>query len=55
MDEKEVHVIPNGDLREHAPSQDCWCHPSPDDDCPVVWVHHSMDERESYEQGRKLQ
>jgi hypothetical protein len=51
----DVHVIPNGDLREHEASSKCWCKPSPDDDCDRVWVHHALDERESYEEGRALQ
>lgn len=48
------HVVPIGDLREHKVSSDCWCKPVQDDEEPNVWVHSSMDERESYENGRKM-
>ncbi len=44
------HVIPINDLREHVVSVDCWCHPLLDDD---VVIHNSLDQRESYEEGRK--
>jgi hypothetical protein len=47
-----VHVVPLNDLREHTASPDCWCKPTEDDEYPDVWVHHSMDEREQYDQGR---
>ena len=50
-----IHVVPLNDLREHDTSLTCWCHPTPEDDEPRVVLHHSMDERESYEQGRALQ
>lgn len=47
------HVVPMGDLREHDSSKDCWCNPTPDEDEPAVWVHHSMDRREhTCEQGK---
>ena len=50
-----THVMPLNDLREHDCAVDCWCRPTQDDECPEVWVHHSMDEREKYETGaRKL-
>jgi hypothetical protein len=49
-----MHVVPVGDLREHTTDEKCWCNPSVDDDDLLV-IHNSMDERESYEQGRKLQ
>lgn len=49
-----IHVIPTGDLREHDTSKDCWCHPTPADDELDVIVHHSMDRREEYEDGRAL-
>lgn len=48
-----IHVIPRGDLRDHDQSPECWCRP--DEDEPGLWVHNSLDGRESYEQGRKLQ
>lgn len=49
----ERHVVPVGDLREHLPAG-CWCDPRRNDEDPMVVVHHSADERESYEQGRPL-
>jgi hypothetical protein len=47
------HVIPLDDLREHRVSLKCWCDPTPEADDPRVVVHHSMDQREQYEIGRK--
>lgn len=49
-----THVVPVGDLREHITDRECWCNPSVDDDDLIV-IHNSMDERESYEEGRKPQ
>jgi hypothetical protein len=48
-----LHVMPRDDLREHTSSVDCWCRPTPDAEEPSVIVHHSMDRREEYEEGRK--
>lgn len=45
------HVRPINDLRPHAWA-DCWCDPTDDDG---IAVHHSMDRREEYEQGRRAQ
>lgn len=45
------HVVPVSDTRMHLP-QDCWCGPTQDAEDPDLFVHHSADERESYEQGR---
>lgn len=50
----EYHVVPNNDLREHECAQECWCHPTKDDDFPNIFTHHSMDLREQYENGRSL-
>ena len=52
-DSKALHVVPLNDLREHIASQDCWCKPT-EDDVDDVWIHHAMDKREEYEEGRKL-
>lgn len=49
----EYHIMPIADLREHDLSPSCWCKPTQDEDEPSVWIHHSMDRREEYEQGRK--
>lgn len=53
--EERWHVVPVDDLREHNSSKTCWCHPTPDDEDPGIYVHHSMDQREEYEKGRPLQ
>jgi hypothetical protein len=45
-----IHVTPLDDLREHFRSPDCWCGPTEEDG---YFVHHSMDRREEYENGRK--
>lgn len=48
-----THVVPVNDLKEHVTDgAECWCNPVIDD---LVVIHNSMDERESYEEGRKLQ
>ena len=49
-----LHIVPINDLREHVASKDCWCKPTEDDQIEDVWIHHAMDEREEYEEGRKL-
>ena len=36
------HIVPEGDLREHTLTPDCWCHPRSDD---------ALDQREKYETG----
>ena len=52
-EDANIHVVPLNDLREHEASRDCWCNPTEDEGWPGVWVHHSMDRREEYEEGRK--
>ena len=47
-----IHVVPINDLREHTCSTECWCKPTVDEDDDIA-IHHSMDRREEYEQGRK--
>lgn len=44
------HVMPITDLREHVAREDCWCRPTDDEG---ILVHHSMDRREEFEEGRK--
>jgi hypothetical protein len=51
----DIHTYPLDDLREHEMKLDCWCHPTPDAEFAELILHRAMDERESYEQGRKLQ
>lgn len=56
MNTRPIHVIPLDDLRNHEASMECWCNPTPDEEEPLVILHHSMDGREAYESGeRKLQ
>jgi hypothetical protein len=43
-------VYPLNDLREHDTEGNCWCDPTDDEG---LRVHHSMDRREDYENGRK--
>lgn len=47
------HIVPLNDLREHEPTPQCWCMPTPDDEHDV-WVHHSLDGREAFETGERL-
>jgi len=46
-----AEVMPIADLRPHLFGEECWCVPTWDE---YVLVHHSMDKREEYEQGRPL-
>lgn len=47
------HIYPVEDLKPHELSgSTCWCNPTVEDD---LVIHNSMDERETYEEGRKLQ
>lgn len=48
-----THVVPTSDLREHITDGQCWCNPEVDE--YLVVIHNSMDERETYEEGRKTQ
>ncbi len=51
----KIHTYPLNDLREHqTDGDDCWCNPRIEEDGAHI-IHNSMDERESYEEGRKLQ
>lgn len=54
MSEDSWHITPIGDLRDHEQSPRCWCKPTEDDEVPNLWIHHSMDRREEYEEGRAL-
>lgn len=47
---EQTQVIPINDLRPHVVDGPCWCNPTNDDG---VLVHHSMDRREEFEEGRK--
>lgn len=48
-----IHTMPLNDLREHVDSPDCWCRPTEDSEAVGLFIHHSLDRREEYEQGRK--
>lgn len=50
-----TYVIPVNDFKDHELTPECWCRPTPDEENPNLYVHHSMDGREDYEQGRKMQ
>ena len=53
-----IHVVPLNDWREHVCDTPCWCNPTLDTGeewgHDIVFIHHSMDRREEFEQGRKL-
>lgn len=53
FEQHHYHVMPVDDLREHCPAVDCWCHPTQDDECPNVFVHHALDGREMFETGER--
>lgn len=49
-----AQLTPNGDLREHDLEPGCWCRPTRDPEADLrdgFWIHHSMDNRELYEEG----
>lgn len=48
-----LHVMPINDLREHISKAECFCKPFYVGD--GVYLHNSLDRREEYEEGRKLQ
>jgi hypothetical protein len=51
-----MHCLPISDLRVHELDLDgnCWCHPIESPDTADYWVHNSLDGREKYEDGQKL-
>ena len=51
MNERDLHVLPIDDLRDHEESRDCWCAPtvSQEPDADPVVVHHAADGRELVE------
>lgn len=54
--DNSLHCIPGNDLKPHWLDRNgtCWCHPTEDNERPDFWVHHSLDGREEYEEGRAL-
>lgn len=49
-----LHIIPLNDTRDHMPFPECWCAPEEDAEHQGVFVHHSADGREDFEEGRRL-
>jgi len=53
-----LHIVPLADFREHDIDMHCWCHPTLDDGWEYgqekIYVHHSMDGREQFEEGKRL-
>lgn len=37
--QKEFHVVPTNDIREHYDKKNCWCEPRQSEKHPDVWVH----------------
>lgn len=54
MSNRVVHVVPRNDLREHVMLRTCWCKPRQDTQDDDLYIHNAMDQRETYEHGRKL-
>lgn len=53
--EREQHIVPLDDLKEHEIHRFCWCRPVATADDDDVLVHNSLDGREQFETGsRKL-
>lgn len=50
------HCLPINDLKPHELDQNgtCWCHPTESPDVADYWIHNSLDGREKYEEGQKL-
>jgi hypothetical protein len=48
----DVHTVPVDDIREHEPSEDCWCEPEYYVDIGLI-VHNSADGREKFETGER--
>ena len=46
--------MPVNDLRDHEITLQCWCCPTEDDECPGLFVHHAMDQREQFENGERV-
>ena len=50
----DEHVMPVNDLRDHEITLKCWCGPTEDAECPGLFVHHAMDQREQFENGERV-
>jgi hypothetical protein len=44
-----LHVVPEGDLKDHPLVTTCWCHPTRSVEDPGVIIHNSLDGREAFE------
>ena len=54
-DNGDCHVMPVDDLKPHCLDTDCWCRPEElESEGCIIFSHSAMDDRESYERGRKL-
>lgn len=51
--EISIHLVPNDDYRPHDLDESCWCKPVEEE--PSYFLHNSLDGREAYEEGRRLQ
>lgn len=50
--DSDVHIVPEGDLKEHQETRSCWCDPrliQEGKEDNVIVVHASMDGRELIE------
>lgn len=52
----DSHIVPGGDIREHEPSEVCWCNPTLIDHPQVGMClqHKALDNREVYLNGKKM-
>ena len=48
LDNDDIHVIPEYDLKEHILSTECWCKPQDDELTPNVKIHNALDKREIF-------
>lgn len=53
MTDNTLHVMPVNDLKEHTPNTDCWCNPTQDTEELELYIHHALDGREAYENGKR--
>lgn len=49
---EQDHLVPVGDYRDHDYSDECWCKPR--EITHGFFSHNSLDRREEYEYGRRL-
>ncbi|RTL03548.1 hypothetical protein EKK58_12835 [Candidatus Dependentiae bacterium] len=52
--DKEIHIIPIGDIHQHEENSKCWCNPSIETEINKdIITHNSLDKRELYETGQR--